>query len=212
MTMLAGGSKNIVSTSFGKDSTATIHLMLERRMPIDRAVYFECEWDYPQMEDHINRVIANTGIHIIRVRYYRHFNEQLACYGWPKSSGGWCTACKHGTCMKYIRYIKGDKTEYVGFSADESHRTQTKWMKDRKWPVRFPLIEAGMGEADSLAYCKSLGYDWGGLYDVFSRVSCFCCPKGGKRKRELTRVHYPCLYDKWVELDKIAGPAPPAIT
>jgi len=135
---------------------------------------------------------------------YRHFNEQLACFGWPKSSGGWCAACKHRTCVKYIHGIKGDKTEYIGFSTDEVKRTQTKWMLERKWPVRFPLIEVGMGEADSLAYCKNLGYDWDGLYDVFNRVGCFCCPKGGKTKRRLIQAHYPVLWKEWQHLDEIA--------
>jgi hypothetical protein len=156
------------------------------------------------MEDHLAHVEQNIGIRIVRVRYYRHFNEQLACYGWPKSSGGWCTARKHRTCLKYIRGVKGDKIEYIGFSADETKRTQTGWMKDRKWPVEFPLIKANMGEADSLAYCRSLGYHWDGLYDVFSRVSCFCCPKAGKKRIEKLRVHFPDLYERYLHLNEIA--------
>jgi len=181
-----------------------LHLLLEQGVPIDKVVCFECEWDFPQMDKHLKLVEEKTGIQIVRVRYYRHFNEQLAVYGWPKSAGGWCTACKHDTCSKYCRYIKGEKIEYIGFSADEIKRTQTGWMLNRKWPVWFPLIEAGMGEAGSLRYCKSLGYDWDGLYDVFDRVSCFCCPKGGKSKREKVRQCYPDLWEKWKTLDAIA--------
>ena len=65
--------------------------------------------------------------------------------------------------------------------------------------------ELGWGELDSLRYCKSLGYDWGGLYDVFVRVSCFCCPKGGKTKRRLIQQHYPELWKEWQRLDGIAA-------
>lgn len=197
-------TNHIVSFSGGKDSTAMLHILLEQNIPIDKILYFETEWDYPQMEAHLNLVTKNTGIPIVRVRYYRYFNEMLALWGWPKSSGGWCTARKHRTCLKYIRNIKGEKVEYVGFSADEVKRTQTKWMQERKWLVEFPLIKAGFGEAESLAYCKLLGYHWDGLYEVFNRVSCFCCPKGGKRKRILTKNHFPELYKQWEELDKIA--------
>ena len=196
--------ENIVSFSGGKDSTAMLHLLIEQGVSIGKLVYFETEWDFPQMEAHLAMVTANTGLPVVRVRYYRHFNEQLAVYGWPKSAGGWCTARKHSSCLKYIRGIKSDKVEYIGFSADEVKRTQTKWMLERKWPVKFPLIEAGMGEADSLAYCKALGYHWDGLYDVFSRVSCFCCPKGGKTKRRLIRDNYPELWREWQRLDVIA--------
>jgi len=195
---------NIISFSGGKDSTAMLHLLIEQGVQIGKVIYFETEWDFPQMEHHLNQVQAKTGLQIVHIRYYRHFNEQLACFGWPKVSGGWCAACKHRTCVKYIRGIRDDKVEYLGFSADEVKRTQTKWILDRKWPVHFPLIEVGMGEVDSLAYCKNLGYDWDGLYEVFNRVSCFCCPKGGKTKRRLIQAHYPALWKEWQHLDEIA--------
>ena len=198
------GHSSVVSFSGGKDSTAMLHLLLEQGVPVSHVVYFETEWDFPQMRAHLDMVTAKTGLRIIRVRYYRYFEEMLALWGWPKSAGGWCAARKHQTCLKYIGHIKGDKTEYIGFSADEVKRTQTKWMKTRRWPVRFPLIEAGMGEADSLAYCRRLGYHWDGLYDVMDRVSCFCCPKGGKAKRRCIRENFPELEREWQRLDAVA--------
>jgi 3'-phosphoadenosine 5'-phosphosulfate sulfotransferase (PAPS reductase)/FAD synthetase len=195
-----------------------LHLLLEQDVPVSHVVYFETEWDFPQMRAHLDRVTAKTGLRIIRVRYYRYFEEMLALWGWSKSSGGWCTACKRDTVLKYVRGIKGEKTEYIGFSADEIDRAQGEGMTSkRRWPVRFPLIDAGMGEADSLAYCRRLGYHWDGLYDVMDRVSCFCCPKGGKAKRRLIRENFPDLEREWQRLDAVAcmsnsalGPEPAA--
>ena len=197
-------TRNIVSFSGGKDSTAMLHLLLERGLPIDEIVYFETEWDFPQMADHVALVGQRTGPRITHVLYYRHFNEILSRWGWPKSQGGWCTANKHRTCKKFVQGVHGAKIEYIGFSTDELHRTQTGWMKERRWPVRFPLIEEGFSEADSLAYCKRLGYHWDGLYEVFDRVSCFCCPKAGKTRRRLIHDNFPELWSYWQQLDKIA--------
>ena len=181
-----------------------LHLMLDQGVPVSHVIYFETEWDFPQMADHLELVKQKTGLEIIRLRYYRHFNEMLRRWSWPKSAGGWCTANKHRTCLKFIHGVRGEKVEYVGFSADEQRRTETGWMKQRKWPVRFPLIEAGVTEADALAHCKLLGYHWNGLYDIFDRVSCFCCPKGGKTKRRLIDEYYPGLAAEWRRLDAIA--------
>ena len=175
--------KRIASVSLGKDSTAMLHLLLERGIVPDEVVSFECEWDFPQMVAHRKLVEEKTGLHIIMVRNYRHFNDLLRHYGWPHSSGGWCTACKRDTLLKYLRARKCE-CEYVGFSADEQKRADKLVANSRrKWKTEFPLIDAAMTGTDALKYCRGLGYTWNGLYDVFNRVGCFCCPKGGKGKR-----------------------------
>ena len=48
--------------------------------------------------------------------------------------------------------------------------------------------------------CYSKGYDWGGLYKKFDRVSCWCCPL--KNLKEL-RVLYHEYPDKWEELKEM---------
>jgi len=201
--------KHIVGFSGGKDSTAILHLPPICDLPREDTIllHFECDWDFPQMVDHLKLVEEKTGLEIVRVRYYRHFNEQLGVFGWPRSNGGWCTACKQMTCQKYIRGVRGPKTEYVGFAADEVHRTETKWVKERKWPICFPLIDLGMNENDALSLCLGLGYDWDGLYDIFDRVSCWNCAKAGNHKRDKIKKHFPELELEWKRLDIIAARA-----
>lgn len=43
--------------------------------------------------------------------------------------------------------------------------------------------------------------------DVQDRVSCFCCPKGGKAKRKIIKKHFPILWEEWQRLDEIANQA-----
>ena len=60
-----------------------------------------------------------------------------------------------------------------------------------------PLITWAMTEKDCLEYCYEKGYHWGGLYEKFDRLSCWCCPL--KNLKEL-RVLYHDFPDKWEEL------------
>lgn len=123
--------KIIVSSSFGKDSTAMIHLMLEKGIPIDEVMYFDSGWDFPQMVDHIAQVEKNTGIRVVKLRYYREFDELLLRWGWPHKSGGWCVASKTSVCNQFVRAVKGT-TECIGFTADENHRCKRPSIKKKK--------------------------------------------------------------------------------
>jgi 3'-phosphoadenosine 5'-phosphosulfate sulfotransferase (PAPS reductase)/FAD synthetase len=187
---MSDNNKVIVSSSFGKDSTAMIHLMLEHGEQIDEVMYFETGWEFPQMENHIKKVEKNTGIKTVRIRHYRHFNELLGRWGWPRKEGGWCVGCKRDGCMKLFRALRGT-IECVGYSADERSRTKSI-IKRKKWLVWFPLIEYGLSESDALSY-----------YKVFNRVSCFCCPKAGPKRIETLRLDFPDLYQKYLEMDEI---------
>jgi 3'-phosphoadenosine 5'-phosphosulfate sulfotransferase (PAPS reductase)/FAD synthetase len=195
-----GGDKmNILSFSGGKDSTAAAHIMLEHNIRIDDIMYFETGWEFPQIENHIALFEKNIGIPVTRIRYYRHFNDLLKRYGWPHKSGGWCVACKTDTCKKYFRAVKGT-CEFIGFAKGEETRCAKQ---NKKWEVRFPLVEFNFTETDSLDYCKKLGYHWDGLYDVFNRVSCFCCPKAGDKRIKQLKEYFPELYKQYMRIEAI---------
>jgi hypothetical protein len=83
--------------------------------------------------------------------------------------------------------------ECIGFSADEQKRANKL---NKKWPVRFPLIEWGVSELDALKYCKEQGYDFYGIYDWMpsKRVSCYDCPKQSEADWNAIKIHHPELY------------------
>ena len=198
-------NKNVLAFSGGKDSTAMLHMLLERGLPIHDVYFFDTDWEFPQLYEHIDLVESRTGIPITKIRYYRKFDDLLIKYGWPPASrGGWCTSRKQNTCIRYERAIK-TTTAYIGFAFDEGKRAGRPTVRKlRKWKVDFPLIRWEMTQEDNLAYCKNLGYDWGGLYNHFNRVSCFCCPKAGQRRIRMLKLYYPDLFDRYQQMCRMA--------
>lgn len=55
-----------------------------------------------------------------------------------------------------------------------------------------------MTEKDCLEYCYDRGFDWGGLYNIFHRVSCWCCPLQSLEELRKLRKHFP---DLWKQLE-----------
>jgi len=174
---------------------------LDHGVSIDKIYFFDTGWEFPVMDKHLKLVEEKTKINIERICFYRRFDDLLKLYGWPKTSGGWCTACKRDTSIKYERAVKTDIV-YIGFALDEIHRTEKPTIqKKRKWKVEYPLVKWKFTEAMALQYCYDLGYTWDGLYNVFNRVSCFCCPKAGKSRITALRDSYPDLYLEYERKD-----------
>ncbi|WP_321404531.1 phosphoadenosine phosphosulfate reductase family protein [Maridesulfovibrio sp.] len=125
-------------------------------------------------------------------------------YGWPSPLRRWCTREKVGAIDAYIKRIES-AVSCIGYAADEAHRTQKKTLQKKAaagFKYRFPLIEWGVDEAAALSICKSHGFDWGGLYEHFHRVSCFCCPLQRIGDLRTLRRHYPLLWETMLEWDE----------
>ena len=208
--------KNLVSFSGGKDSTAMLLMMLERGEPVDRAIYFDCgKWEFPQMADHINKVEKYTGVKIERLHgdypfdYYmydkvitRGHRKGKQGYGWPSYFMRWCTYRKL-EAINAVQNSETDATVFIGFAADELQRKEkAKHNHKHIIPERYPLIEWGVTGEMATKYCKEHGFDWGGLYDHFKRVSCWCCPLQPLSALRILRSKYPDLWTRLMEMDE----------
>lgn len=198
---------NVVSLSGGKDSTAMLLMMLERKEPIHSVVFFDTEWEFPQMYKHIAKLEKNTGVKIIKIRSRIGF-DYLMCdrpilerskqysdkqvryigFGWPTLTKRWCTTEKIHSLDYYIKPLK-DTLYCIGLAADETKRSDKF-----KRAVRYPLQEYGMTERDCLQYCFEHGYDWGGLYKYYDRVSCYCCPLQRIKDLRTLKYNFPELW------------------
>ena len=121
--------------------------------------------------------------------------EQYDGMSWAGPKKRWCTGIlKDRVISRYLSEIKKqyEIVEYIGIAADEPKRIRGKI---------YPLVEWGMTEADCLAYCYERGFDWGGLYEIFKRVSCWCCPLQSLDALRKLWEHFPKLWEKLLAWD-----------
>lgn len=113
-----------------------------------------------------------------------------------------CPCC--GTIIratKEVHVLCGEYTviQLIGLAADEEYRLEREHNQNPEH--RHPLAEWGWTEADCLKYCYSHGFDWGGLYEIFHRVSCWCCPLQSLEELRNLRKHFPDLWAKLLDME-----------
>lgn len=220
-----------VSLSGGKDSTAMLLLMIERGMPIDLVLSADTGMEFPEMYAHLAKVddflYRERGLHITTLRNPHSFEwfmfevptvkqnaierriangQPLKGYGWPGMKVRWCTGkLKTHLINKEVNRLKGEHNalHYVGIAADEAGRC-----KDEV----YPLVEWGIVEAEALKICYDRGFDFGGLYHIYHRASCWCCPLQRIDELRKLRRHHPELWARLLDMDNRAremfGPCP----
>lgn len=214
----------IVSFSGGKDSTAMLLHMIEERERVDEVLNVDTRMEFPDMYVHIEnvrRIVEEHGIKFTVLRSEKSFEWYMLDkpiesdkygthygYGWPSVKGRWCT--KHMKVQLIESYLKPLKVKYnliqcIGPASDEIKRLSRA--QNTQQGHRHPLVEWGWSESDALEYCKGLGFDWGGLYDIFNRVSCWCCPLAAISELRKLWIYFPDLWRKLEEWEtQLADP------
>ena len=140
------------------------------------------------MDEYLYR---ERGLHITTLKYPKSFEylmfEQpkvapksierrkslglpLCGNGWPGIKARWCTGHlkthlvdNELKCLAAGREIK----QYIGIAADEAWRCKSEQNK------YYPLVDWGITEAQALQICYERSFDFGGLYEIYNRASCF---------------------------------------
>lgn len=200
----------VVSFSGGKDSTAMLLRLLELGEHIDEVYCCDTSKEFPAMYRHIERVkkiVEDAGIKFTMLRAEKSFDylmfdaptsKNTPGRGWATFKVRWCTSeVKKDIVRKYFKALKRQYNiiQYIGLAADEEYRLKRK--TNQQEFMQHPLVEWGWTEKDCLEYCYSKGFDWEGLYEIFDRVSCWCCPLKSLEELRNLRKHFP---DLWVEL------------
>lgn len=206
----------VCSFSGGKDSTAMVLRMIELGEHIDEVVCCDTYKEFPAMYRHIDKVkkiIEEHGIKFTMLRSEKSFDyymfehnpdrkneklEGLLGLSWAGSRARWCTSkLKVDIIKKYFSELKKQYNliNCIGIAVDEEYRLERQYAN--KDGFRFPLVEWRWEEKQCIEYCKQKGFDWEGLYDIFDRVSCWCCPLQSLEDLRKLRKHFPEL---WIEL------------
>lgn len=201
-------------------------LMLEAGMPIDCVLTADTGMEFPEMYRHWDKIdqvlYQERGIHLTILRHSKGFEwlmfdqpkekpktlENRAKLGvppygngWPGIRVRWCTGqLKTHLIAKEVNRLKKEKNalHYIGIAADESQRC-----KDDP-NHRYPLVEWGITEAQALQICYDRGFDFGGLYKIYHRASCWCCPLQRIGELRKLRRHHPELWARLWDMDNRA--------
>ena len=218
-----GGFFHAVSLSGGKDSTAMLLLMIEQGMPIDAVLTADTGMEFPEMYEHLTKLddylYRKRGLHITTLRHPMGFEWLMfeepktkpysiekrlqrglptSGNGWPGAKVRWCTGqLKTHLVNREVRRIKGEHRalSYVGIAADEAHRCKKE---------QYPLVEWGITEAEALQICYDYGFDFGGLYEIYHRASCWLCPLQRIGELKKLRKHHPELWARLLDMDSRA--------
>ena len=202
--------KHIVQFSGGKDSTAMLLMMIEKGMQIDEIIFCDTGKEFPAMYEHIKEVERYTGRKITTLKAPKSFdyyfcehvktkgkNQGHKGYGWASAQMRWCTSrLKIDVTRKYLSQLKEPYTLYLGIAYDEPKRHE-----NRAENMEHPLYDWKITEKQALSYCYERGFTWGGTYEIFSRVSCWCCPLQPLDELRKLRKFYPELWEELRQMD-----------
>lgn len=216
---------HIVSLSGGKDSTAMLLMMLEKKMPVDLVIFCDTGLEFPEMYEHLDLLEKNTGVDITRLKaehtfeylfsqaeikrrdinkFREKFGAEYKGYGWPGPRLRWCTSrLKDMPREKFLGSLKKkyNVIEYIGIAADEEYRLERK--NNQQAHHIHPLVDWNITENECLRYCYEHGYTWGGLYEKFNRVSCWCCPLQPLSELRILWSCYPKLWEQLKQWEQI---------
>ena len=182
--MVGVKEKYIASCSWGKDSTAMILMLIEKKYPLDEVIFYDTGMEFKavyDVRDKIIPVLEENNIKYTELKPENPFWIDMLIREKKKRTGeivygdGYCggtcrwhTFKKQAICNKYTK----DSIVYVGIASDE-----TKRLQKLDYNKIAPLSEWNMSEKDCLDYCYKHDITWEedgvDLYSILDRVSCW---------------------------------------
>lgn len=216
--------KYVASSSFGKDSMATILLALEYGEPLGQVLYCEVMFDrevsgeVPEHRVFIHEAaipkLEEWGIKTTILRSPTTYMDYVAkpitrgamrgkLHGFPLC--GRCAIqrdCKNRTIQRWNRRQKSKVVTYVGIASDETKRLARL---DRTSKVSL-LERYGVKEADTYEICRKAGL-LSPVYEFSARNGCFFCPNSKERELYHLYTYHPDLWEQMLRIQALPNKA-----
>lgn len=199
------------SLSGGKDSLYMLGIILANpdKYPLDLAVHFELEIDYPWVSDVIDemeRRLEKVGIKLLRIKPRKTWQELYERFGFPNQHVRWCNTKYKLDCEAQLKKLlknNGCKpVKYIGLCADETKRFKYEVGNiTENSDTIYPLAEEGITEASIYEWAKKQPI-FDNYYHFNYRQGCMFCPMASMRELAYMKVFYPDSFDKLMEYHK----------
>lgn len=217
--------RHVVSSSFGKDSMATIILALKHKERLDEVVYCEVMFDEEtsgEVPEHRSFVYSvaipflkkeGVPVHIVKSEknFVERFRHRIGGNGaWAGKIWSWplCGRCyvqrdlkaRPLDAWKRANWSGDEIVQYVGIADDEVDRLAK--MDSYKYPTVSLLKKYGVTENAALALCRKHGL-LSPIYEFAPRNGCFFRPNAKAQELRHLYDHHPDLWGHLLELQAL---------
>ena len=183
--------KPLVSSSFGKDSTVLIHLVMQHTKDFG-VVHNQTGVELPTDIPFRDFLVKEWGLKLHIVKPKVTFWELVKKFGYPKDSRFSKTGDQHPACCKYLkeypmkRFIKEHDfdLDFVGLLADEGRQRRWAYIRKgcclyehKKWGIFKCIPMIWWNDADVWTYIKKFDVPVNPAYEKYGikRTGCLPC-------------------------------------
>lgn len=197
------GKEAGVSYSGGKDSLATLMLVLEAGIR-PKVLFIDTGLEFPETVQNAHEVCASLGLELLTEEAGEAFWDNLARFGPPARDARWCCkCCKLGPVTRLITREFPDGV--LSFIGQRRYESEARASKGPVW--KNPWVPGQVGASpiqewpalQVWLYLFSKKVPWNPWYERgLERIGCFLCPATNLADLELVRKAFPG-YERWQE-------------
>ena len=195
--------EKVVSFSGGKDSAATAVLVKKALGPVP-LLFGDTTIEFPDTYSYVQRFAESNGFELFQKEPDVDFLSLCQILGPPSRIMRWCcTVCKSRPINKYYNQLPGGALSFDGIRRMESNRRAdyprvVHVQKFSRQIAARPIVD--WSSFAVWLYTLAEGIEYNPLYEYgYSRVGCVYCPSNTPFSEYLAKLHFPELYDAWIE-------------